>query len=74
MIEVVRIKDATISVREDKVNGLSICFRCAGFKTVGRVHYLGLSSMLAIVHNEWCEVCGGQGLFFTPPPKAVDAD
>lgn len=60
MIEVVKVNQSSISVRDDK--GLSICFRCKGFKTVAVYHCCTFWIWLG--YDEVCPVCKGQGLFW----------
>lgn len=70
MIEVVRFKDDSISVRDDKIEGLSICFKCRGFKRITVVEALnswGSDLVIAAGYYEACPVCSGVGLFFAQP-------
>lgn len=62
MIEVVRINKDSISVRDDKAEGLSICFKCRGFRTISVFHCC--TSWFWLGYDEVCSWCKGQGLFW----------
>ena len=69
MIEVVNTKVGSISVKAELADGLSICWRCRGFRTIRVMTYHNpyaswYGGILAAGYYEFCPQCDGIGLFY----------
>jgi hypothetical protein len=68
MTEIVNIRGAVVSVRDDLAARVIVCTRCKGFKTV-MVRDLecwncGPYLWFWMGHEERCPQCSGRGLFY----------